>query len=279
MSQPSKRSLRLPGALLLVGAGKMGGAMLQGWLRLGLDPSTVYVVDPQPAPEMKDELERHGIALNPSSMPAPRVIVLAIKPQNVAGALKAVAQHVEKDTLVISILAGTTLGLLDAGLPPRTAIIRAMPNTPAAIGRGITVLVANAEVEASHKRIAGELLEAVGDIAWIGDEDLMDAVTAVSGSGPAYVFHLAEALAAAGAKAGLPPDLAARLARATVSGSGELLRRSDLSPEVLRKNVTSPGGTTAAALDVLMAPDGLEWLMNRAVQAAADRSRELGRGT
>ncbi len=279
MSQPSKRSLRLPGALLLVGAGKMGGAMLQGWLRLGLDPSTVYVVDPQPAPEMRDELDRHGIALNPSSMPAPRVVVLAIKPQNVAGALKAVAQHVEKDTLVISILAGTTLGLLDAGLPPGTAIIRAMPNTPAAIGRGITVLAANAEVEASHKRIAGELLEAVGDVAWIGDEDLMDAVTAVSGSGPAYVFHLTEALAAAGAKAGLPPDLAARLARATVSGSGELLRRSDLSPEVLRRNVTSPGGTTAAALDVLMAPDGLEWLMNRAVQAAADRSRELGRGT
>jgi pyrroline-5-carboxylate reductase len=278
MSPDRKRPLSLPGALLLVGAGKMGGAMLQGWLRLGLDPSSIFVVDPQPGPDMKADLDKRGIALNPTGMPAPRVVVLAIKPQNLNGALKAVSQHVEKDTLVISILAGTTLGALDAGLPPGTAIIRAMPNTPAAIGRGITALVANAEVLPEHKVMAGQLMESIGEVAWIADEDLMDAVTAVSGSGPAYVFYLAEAMTQAGIKAGLPPDLAARLAEATVSGSGELMHRSDLAPETLRKHVTSQGGTTAAALEVLMAPDGLEWLMNQAVQAAANRSRELGRG-
>jgi pyrroline-5-carboxylate reductase len=273
-----RRPLTLPGPLLLVGAGRMGGALLQGWLRLGLAPSSIFVVDPQPGPEMKADLEKRGIALNPTSMPAPRIVVLAVKPQNLKVALKAVALHVEKDTLVISILAGATLGALDAGLPARTAIIRAMPNTPAAIGRGITVLAANAEVLPEQKILAGQLMEAVGEVAWIKDEDLMDAVTAVSGSGPAYVFYLAEALAQAGLKAGLAPDLAAKLARATVTGSGELMHRSEFTPDVLRKHVTSPGGTTAAALEVLMAPDGLEWLIGRAVEAARDRSRALGRG-
>lgn len=278
MSSDRKRPLSVPGALLLVGAGKMGGAMLQGWLRLGLDPASIYVADPQPSPEMKAELDKRGIALNPASMPAPRVVVLAVKPQILAGALKAVSNHVEKNTLVISILAGTTLGALDAGLPAHTAIIRAMPNTPAAIGRGITALVANADVLPEQRILAVQLLEAVGEVAWVADENLMDAVTAVSGSGPAYLFYLTEALALAGVKAGLPAELSARLARATISGSGELMHRSELSPDVLRKHVTSQGGTTAAALDVLMAPDGLEWLMNQAVEAAANRSRELGRG-
>ena len=273
-----KPPLTLPGPLLLVGAGKMGGALLQGWLRLGLDPKTIYVVDPQPSAEMKAELEKRQIPLNPSAMPAPRVVVLAVKPQIMAPALKAISMHVEKNTFVISILAGATLGALDAGLPPRTAIIRAMPNTPAAIGRGVTVLIPNAEVLPEQKIVAGHLIEAVGEIAWIGDENLMDAVTAVSGSGPAYVFYLAEAMTRAGIKAGLPADLAAKLARATVAGSGELMHRSDLTPETLRKHVTSQGGTTAAALEVLMAPDGLEWLIGRAVEAAADRSRVLGRG-
>jgi pyrroline-5-carboxylate reductase len=279
MKPDHKPPLTLPGPLLLVGAGKMGGALLHGWLRLGLDPASIFVVDPQPTPEMKADLDRHGIAFNPSAMPAPNVVLLAVKPQILTPALKAISRHVEKDTLVVSILAGATLGALDAGLPPRTAIIRTMPNTPAAIGRGVTVLIANAEATLEQKNVASQLMEAVGDVAWIGDENLMDAVTAVSGSGPAYVFYLAETLAHAGVKAGLPPDLAAKLARATVSGAGELMHRSDLTPDTLRKHVTSQGGTTAAALDVLMAPDGLEWLMNQAVHAAAERSRELGRGT
>ena len=272
-----RKPLTLPGPLLLVGAGKMGGAMMQGWLRLGLDPALIYVVDPQPTPELKAELDKRRIPLNPSAMPAPRFVLLAVKPQIMSGALKAISMHVEKNTLVISILAGATLGALDAGLPARTPIIRAMPNTPAAIGRGFTVLVPNAEVVPEQKIVAGQLMEAIGEVAWIGDEDLMDAVTAVSGSGPAYVFYLAEALARAGVKAGLPADLAARLARGTVSGSGELMHRSELTPETLRKHVTSQGGTTAAALEVLMAPDGLEWLVERAVHAAAERSKELGR--
>ena len=273
-----RKPLSLPGPLLLVGAGKMGGALLQGWLRLGLDPAAIYVADPQPTPEMKAELEKRNIPLNPASMPAPRVVLLAVNPQIMAGALKAISRHVEKNTLVISILAGATLGALDAGLPDRTSIIRVMPNTPAAIGRGITVMVANSDTLPEQRIIASQLMEAVGEVAWIEDENLMDAVTAVSGSGPAYVFYLAEALAQAGVKAGLAPELSARLARTTVAGSGELMHRSDLPPETLRKHVTSQGGTTAAALEVLMAPDGLEWLIGRAVHAAAERSRELGRG-
>jgi pyrroline-5-carboxylate reductase len=278
MTPERKGSLTLPGPLLLVGAGKMGGALLQGWLRLGLDPSLIYVVDPQPGPDMKADLDKRRIALNPEQMATPSVVLLAVKPQILSPVLKAIALHVDKDTLVISILAGATLGALDAGLPPRTAIIRTMPNTPAAIGRGMSVMIPNAEVTPEQRATATQLMEAVGEVAWIGDENLMDAVTAVSGSGPAYVFYLAESLARAGVKAGLPPDLAAKLATSTVAGSGELMHRSDLTPETLRKHVTSQGGTTAAALEVLMAPDGLEWLMVQAVRAAAERSRELGRG-
>jgi pyrroline-5-carboxylate reductase len=278
MNAERKAQLSLPGPLLLVGAGKMGGALLHGWLRLGLEPSQIYVVDPQPGPEMKADLDRQGVALNPDEMEQPKVVLLAVKPQILAPVLKAIALHVGKDTLVISILAGATLGALDAGLPPRTAIIRTMPNTPAAIGRGVTVMIANAEVTPEQRALASRLMEAVGEIAWISDEGLMDAVTAVSGSGPAYVFLLAEALARAGVKAGLAPELSAKLAAATVAGSGELMHRSGTAPETLRKNVTSQGGTTAAALEVLMAPDGLEWLMTAAVKAAAERSRELGRG-
>ncbi|BCJ90116.1 pyrroline-5-carboxylate reductase [Terrihabitans soli] len=278
MNPGKKAQLALPGPLLLVGAGKMGGALLNGWLRLGLDPSLIYVVDPQPSFELKTDLRDRGIALNPASMVQPKVVLLAVKPQILSGALKAVALHVDKDTLVISILAGATLGALDAGLPSRTAIIRTMPNTPAAIGRGVTVMIANAEVSPEQRALASQLMEAVGDVAWIGDEALMDAVTAVSGSGPAYVFFLAEALARAGVKAGLPPELAAQLASATVAGAGELMHRTGTVPETLRKNVTSPGGTTAAALEILMAPDGLEWLLTAAVKAATERSRELGKG-
>jgi pyrroline-5-carboxylate reductase len=227
---------------------------------------------------VKTDLRDRGIALNPASMVQPKVVLLAVKPQMLSSVLKAISPHVDKDTLVVSILAGATLGALDSGLPSRTAIIRTMPNTPAAVGRGITAMIANAEVTPEQRALASQLMEAVGEVAWIGDEALMDAVTAVSGSGPAYVFLLAEALARAGVKAGLSPELSAKLATATVTGAGELMHRSDTTPETLRKNVTSQGGTTAAALEVLMAPDGLEWLMTAAVKAAAERSRELGRG-
>ena len=172
-------------------------------------------------------------------------------------------------------MAGKTLASIARGLPAQAAIIRTMPNTPAAIGRGITVAVGNARVKPAQRTLADRLLAAIGAVEWVDDERLLDAVTAVSGSGPAYVFLLAEALARAGSAAGLPADLAARLARATVAGSGELLNRSPLAAETLRQNVTSPGGTTAAALDVLMGADGLAPLMARAVAAATRRSREL----
>ena len=270
--------LALAGPLLLVGAGKMGGAMLQGWLKLGLDPKSVYVIDPQPAAEMQAELEAHGIALNPFSVPEPNVVVLAVKPQIAKPALEAVSGHVGKGTLFVSILAGITLGAIQAGLPAGTKIVRCMPNTPAAVGRGMTVLIGNAGVGDEERAVASRLLEASGEVAWIDEEALMDAVTAVSGSGPAYVFLLAETLTQAGIEAGLPADLAAQLARATVSGAGELLHRSDLPPETLRQNVTSTGGTTAAALEVLMAADGFASLLEKAVHAATERSRELGRG-
>jgi pyrroline-5-carboxylate reductase len=202
-------------------------------------------------------------------------IVFAVKPQIAPEAVPALAPCLGAGTIVVSIMAGRTLAFLERALPQRAALVRAMPNTPAAIGRGITVAVPNAKVSARQRELVHALLSATGAVEWIADEALMDAVTAVSGSGPAYVFLLAEALAQAGMAAGLPADLAAKLARATVAGSGELLHRSPIEPATLRQNVTSPGGTTAAALDVLMAPDGLGALMDKAVAAATRRSREL----
>ncbi|MET0279379.1 MAG: pyrroline-5-carboxylate reductase [Pseudorhodoplanes sp.] len=263
------------GILALIGAGKMGGAMLEGWFALGLDPKNVVVIEPQPAPELV-ALSNKGVALNPPAGAVSNIatIVLAVKPQVAADVLPTVASMTGAGTLVLSIMAGKTLGFLQSGLP-KAAIVRAMPNTPAAIGRGITVAVPNAAVTAEQKIRAQHLLAASGGVEWISDEGLMDAVTALSGSGPAYVFLLAEALAKAGVAAGLPEALAAKLARDTVAGSGELLHQSALDPATLRKNVTSPGGTTAAALEVLMASDGLEPLMRKAVAAATMRSREL----
>jgi pyrroline-5-carboxylate reductase len=269
--------LSLGGPLVLFGAGRMGGALLQGWLGLGLDPATVVVRDPAPPDEVRALIAAHGVALNPAATVAPAVLALAIKPQMLGEARPLIAQEVGAGTLVVSILAGKTLQGLAAGLPAGTAIVRAMPNTPAAIGRGMTVAVANAHVEAAQRATAEALLAAVGEFAWVDDEALMDAVTAVSGSGPAYVFLLAESLARAGVAAGLAPDLADRLARATVAGAGELLHRSGEPAAALRRAVTSPGGTTAAALEVLTAADGLDPVMERAVAAAARRSRELAR--
>jgi pyrroline-5-carboxylate reductase len=267
----------LPTSLVLVGAGKMGGAMLQGWLALGLAPAAVSVLDPFAAQELKDLCAARGVALNPplASLSAPQVLVLAVKPQMLDQAAPDIAPLVGPDTLVVSIMAGKTMGNIAARLPA-AAIVRAMPNTPAAVGRGITGVAASAGVTPVQRAMADALLRAIGAVEWVATEDLIDAVTAVSGSGPAYVFHLVEALATAGEAAGLPADIALRLARATVEGSGELMfREPDVSAAQLRKNVTSPGGTTAAALEVLMAPDGLAALMERAVAAAKRRAGQL----
>jgi len=266
----------LSAPLVLVGAGKMGGAMLEGWLNLGLPPQQVVVLDPKPSDEIA-ALAARGIRVNPpaAGIGTAGVVVAAVKPQVAADVIPSLAAHIGPDTLVVSIMAGKTLAFLEHLLPASTAVVRSMPNTPAAIGRGITVAVGNARVSPAQRSLADTLLAATGAVEWVDDEALMDAVTAVSGSGPAYVFLLAEVLAQAGEKAGLPPDLAARLARLTVTGSGELLHRSPLDAATLRQNVTSPGGTTAVALDVLMAADGLAPLMVKAIAAAAKRSREL----
>ena len=264
----------IPGTLVLVGAGKMGGAMLDGWLALKLPPSKVVIIDPQPAKPIK-ALARRGVRINPKGkIGNVAALVVAVKPQVAPDAVPPLAALVGPKTVVVSIMAGRTLKFLEHALPG-AAIVRAMPNTPAAIGRGITVAVPNAKVGASGRKLVHTLLSAIGTVEWIDDDALIDAVTAVSGSGPAYVFLLAEAMARAGAAAGLPPALAARLARATVAGSGELLHRSTLDAATLRANVTSPGGTTAAALAVLMDKDGVEPLMTKAVAAATKRGREL----
>jgi pyrroline-5-carboxylate reductase len=262
--------------IVLVGAGKMGGALLEGWIGLGIDPAAVTIVEPQPSPEIA-ALATRGLHLNPGPSSAKAdAVVIAVKPQTAPEALAEIGSHVAPGSVVISIMAGRTLAFLADALPQGAAIVRAMPNTPAAIGRGITVAVPNAQVTPAQRDLAHRLLAATGTVEWIDDEGLMDAVTAVSGSGPAYVFLLAESLARAGEKAGLPAALAASLARATVAGAGELLHRSPLDPATLRHNVTSPGGTTAAALGVLMAADGLDPVMERAVAAATRRGRELG---
>lgn len=266
---------RFSGDLLLVGAGNMGGAMLDGWLGLGLDPGRVAVLEPRPSPTIA-ALAQRGLKVNPATGKAPATVaVLAVKPQHAAEVLPMLNSLVGAQTLVVSIMAGKTLAFLADGLAPGAPIVRSMPNTPAAIGRGITVAVPNARVTEQHRATAHALLAATGSVEWVDDETLLDAVTALSGSGPAYVFLLAESLARAGVAAGLPAELSARLARATVTGSGELLHRSPLDAATLRQNVTSPGGTTEAALAVLMGEGGFDPLLERAVAAAARRSREL----
>jgi pyrroline-5-carboxylate reductase len=265
----------LSGIVLLAGAGKMGSAMLEGWLTLGLEARNVAVIEPQPTRELA-ALTARGLRLNPSRDAVGEVAaaLIAVKPQVAPEVMPMLAPFVGAATVAVSIMAGRTLAFLSEALP-RAALVRAMPNTPAAIGRGITVAVANAAVTQPQRSLVDALLSAVGAVEWVADETLMDAVTALSGSGPAYVFLLAECMAQAGAAAGLPDALAATLARATVAGAGELLHRSPLDAATLRQNVTSPGGTTAAALEVLMAADGLAPLMTRAIAAATRRSREL----
>ena len=276
-------TLKLDGPLLLAGAGKMGGALLSGLIARGLDAKLVRVQDPAPPSEVAAMLAQHGITAEARVEKldrAPGVIIVAVKPQMMDAVFPALAKLAGPSTVVLSIAAGRSLASFEAHLPAGIAVVRAMPNTPAAIGRGITVCVANAAASAPQRALCDALLSAVGEVAWIDDERHMDAVTAVSGSGPAYVFLLAECMAEAGRAAGLDADLAMRLACATVSGSGDLLHQSELDPATLRKNVTSPGGTTAAALGVLMqSPGGLKEIMIEAVAAAAVRGRDLAKGT
>jgi pyrroline-5-carboxylate reductase len=270
-----KRLGEFRGTLVLVGAGKMGSAMLDGWLARGLDPKKIIVIEPQPVKAVK-ALARRGVKLNPKDkVGVASAIVIAVKPQNAPEAVPPLARYVDKTTLVLSIMAGRTIGFLEKSLPTGTAIVRAMPNTPAAIGRGISVAVANAKISMRQRKQASDLLAAIGKVEWVDDEALMDAVTALSGSGPAYIFLLAECMARAGVAAGLPKELATRLARETVAGSAELLHRSNLDAATLRQNVTSPGGTTAAALEVLMGPGGFDQLLTQAIAAATRRSRDL----
>jgi pyrroline-5-carboxylate reductase len=270
-----KRLGEFRGTLVLVGAGKMGSAMLDGWLARGLDPKKIVVIEPEPVKAVK-ALVRRGLKLNPKDkVGVASAIVIAVKPQSAPEALPPLARYIDKATLVLSIMAGRTIGFLEKSLPGGTAIVRAMPNTPAAIGRGISVAVANTKISKRQRKQASDLLAAIGKVEWVPDEALMDAVTALSGSGPAYIFLLAECMARAGVTAGLPPELATRLARETVAGSAELLHRSDLDAATLRQNVTSPGGTTAAALEVLMGPGGFDQLLTQAIAAATQRSRDL----
>ncbi|WP_407181327.1 pyrroline-5-carboxylate reductase [Bradyrhizobium sp. STM 3562] len=252
----------------------MGGAMLTGWLAGGLDPRRVAVIEPAPSADIS-ALAAKGVAFNPKQTAAVDTLVIAVKPQSFRDAGVVLKPFVGPATLVVSIMAGMTIASLQDVCGG--AVVRAMPNTPAAIGRGITVAVPAKDVSAAQRATADALLRATGSVEWVADEHLMDAVTAVSGSGPAYVFLLAEELARAGVAAGLPEELSAKLARETVAGAGELLHRSDLSPATLRQNVTSPGGTTAAALSVLMGEDGLRQLMTRAIAAATVRSKELAK--
>jgi pyrroline-5-carboxylate reductase len=276
MMSPANALADLQGTIVLAGAGKMGGAMLSGWLAQELDAANVAVIEPYPSDEIK-ALVAKNIRLNPTPKDSGTVatLVIALKPQMFREAGPALKPFVGSSTLVVSIMAGITIASISEVCGGN--VVRAMPNTPAAIGRGITVAVAGKNVSAGQRALADALLRATGSVEWTSDETLMDAVTAVSGSGPAYVFLLAEELARAGVEAGLPLELATKLARETVAGSGELLHRSELSSATLRRNVASPGGTTAAALEVLMGEGGTQSLLTRAVAAATKRSRELAK--
>ena len=265
-----------PERLVLVGAGKMGGAMAAGWLDGGLAPSSLTILEPSPSADLLRLAAARGIAVNPAEAEAPDVLALAVKPQSLDAVAPRIAALAGERTLVVSILAGKTIANLRARLPNAKAVVRAMPNTPAAIGRGVTAAFASPEATDEQRRWTERLLAAVGAFHWLDDEDAIDAVTAISGGGPAYVFALTEALAAAGEALGLPADLAMKLARGTVEGSGELMRREpETHPAILRSNVTSPGGTTAAALAVLQGEGGLHHLMTRAAKAARAHAAKM----
>jgi pyrroline-5-carboxylate reductase len=261
--------------LVLLGCGKMGSAMLAGWLKSGLPATSVWVLDPAPS----GWVMATGVHVNAGIPADPAIALIAVKPQMMGDALPRLQALGGGRTLFLSVAAGTRIAAFEAVLGAASPIIRAMPNTPAAIGRGITALIGNARATEAHMTLAETLLGAVGQTVRLDHEDQMDAVTAVSGSGPAYVFHLIECLAAAAEAEGLSPALAMALAKATVGGAGQLAETAGDAPDVLRRNVTSPNGTTQAALEILMdEATGLPPLMRRAVRAAARRSEELSRG-
>ena len=264
-------------SLVLFGAGKMGGAMLEGWIAVGMNTAATTILDPHPSLEVQTLCGNKKIRLNPPlrDVTSPKAIVLAIKPQMLAAAAPVINRLVAPETLVVSILAGKTIGDLRRQIPHAKAIVRAMPNLAASVRRSATAAVATKETSEAQKKLAYELLSSIGTVEWLANEALIDAVTAVSGSGPAYFFYLTECLAHAGTSAGLPHELSAHLARATMIGAGELLAQSELPPGKLRHDVTSPGGTTAAALEVLMGERGLSDLMKGAVAAAKRRAQEL----
>ena len=258
--------------LVMLGCGKMGSAMLQGWLGRGVPPSAVHVIDPYPS----EWLKAQGVQINASLPDDAAVILVAVKPQMMVDALPQIAHYGGGGSLVISVAAGTPISFFEDNLGGQTRVIRSMPNTPAAIGKGISAIIGNAATQDGDLDLASSLLEAIGQVVRLENEDQIDAVTAVSGSGPAYVFHMIEALAAAGRAEGLSEGLAMTLAKATVAGAGALAEQSDDTPEQLRINVTSPNGTTQAGLEVLMDDkEGLGPLIRKTVAAAADRSRAL----
>jgi pyrroline-5-carboxylate reductase len=265
--------------ILLVGCGKMGSAMLAGWRSQGIAAEEVVVVEP--AEELARHIvERHAVTVvsGAADIPegfSPAIVIFAVKPQMMDAAVPDYTGFIKNGAMALSIAAGKTLGYFERHFGAGCAVVRTMPNTPAAVGRGITALYANAHATSEQKAAAEALLQAVGETVWLEEEGQMDAVTALSGGGPAYVFLLIETMTKAGVAAGLPEDVAAKLAHATVCGAGELARLADEPPEQLRKNVTSPGGTTLEALNVLMAEEGIQPLFDRAIAAATRRSREL----
>jgi len=261
--------------LVLLGCGKMGGAMLQGWLAGGLPPSSVWVNDPNPSAWVQGT----GVQVNQDLPSAPAIVLVAVKPQMMAAALPSLAAMGGGGTLFVSVAAGTPIAHFEQVLGAGTPIVRAMPNTPAAIGKGITAMIGNAHATPAHLDLSQQLLSAVGQVLRLQDEGQLDAVTGLSGSGPAYVFHLIECMAAAGQAMGLPADMAMQLAKATVAGAGALAESAQESPAQLRQNVTSPNGTTQAGLEVLMNPEtGLPPLVAATVAAATHRSIELRNG-
>ncbi len=261
--------------LVLLGCGKMGSAMLEGWLARGLPSGSVWVTDPYPS----DWLSAQGVHLNEPLPANPAIVLVAVKPQMMAEALPSLQALGNGETLFLSVAAGVTIANYEAILGAETPIIRAMPNTPAAIGQGITAIAGNTRATSHHMDMSQDLLSAVGEVVRLDNEGQIDAVTGVSGSGPAYVFHMIECLAAAGEAQGLAPEMAMKLAQATVAGAGALAQQSDESAAQLRRNVTSPNGTTQAGLEVLMKDDGgLPDLIKATVAAATDRSKELANG-
>ena len=273
-----QQPIPLSGKLALLGAGKMGGAMMEGWLKAGVLPSQLVIFDPAPPPEIQTLISNHGISLNPkiADLKNVEVILAAVKPQIMDVAIEGIIGLKSHNPLLLSIAAGKTIASFEKHFGNKAAVIRTIPNTPSAVGRGITAMAANGNVSAAQKTLASALLKSIGDVIEVENETQIDAATGLSGSGPAYVFYMTECLAKAGIAQGLAPDLAMKLARATIEGSGELMRSSGIDAKTLRKNVTSPNGTTYAGLQVLMADNnGLQDLMTKTVDAATKRSIEL----